>query len=117
MGWYSDEQPLEGWLVAVVREPARKKHSTAPRAFYLRELSSWAGDEEPRADVEWVQGGCECGWRSPRLRLRAGRAEWQPFILVLHDSLGVVSDGRTATQVESDLRGRWMRHNCAGRGL
>lgn len=67
MGWLRDDQPdHEGWVVAVVRDDGR-----------WRELQY--GDVEQ--EISYVQIGCECGWRSPRL-VAPLDTRWSPCMVV-----------------------------------
>lgn len=68
MGWCSDAHPEhEGFLVSLVKDDWR-----------FRELGD-RNDTHAVDDVRYVQMGCSCGWRSPRMLAPSG-TRWSPCI-------------------------------------
>ena len=87
MGWfYEDNVKHEGYIVGVVEE--------GPQLF--RELSYSRSDKEQQ--VNWIQIGCECGWRTQRFHAPLGTSYF-PHTIFLRDK-----------QVEDEARAIWQNH-------
>lgn len=70
MGWLRDDKPgHEGYVVGLVRSDAG-----------WRELGGT--EDGPDRPLTYVQVGCDCGWRSSRLRAPFGTT-WMPSIVCL----------------------------------
>lgn len=94
MGWVSDKPGHEGFVVGLT-----EVESAAGNGWtWWRELGMRQGDETPR-DVERIQVGCECGWRS-RVFLAARGTRWFPYAVEL----------RNDDHVEDEARALWRRH-------
>ena len=95
MGWINcDFDPRgihEGYLVGVV--PRR-----GPDSWLYRELSSANGDDDRREiPLRFVQVGCDCGWRSPRIEAPMGTHYWPSYV-------------EAPEWFEDDCRKRWREH-------
>jgi hypothetical protein len=91
MGWVREDHPgHEGFPVALV-----ERDGVSPGSLLYRELG-YPQDDQPRDDVQVVQAGCECGWRSSYLRVRnvrgpstplgtVERPAWAPFTVIMDE--------------------------------
>lgn len=65
MGWFLDDLPEhEGYVKALVF-----LEGTDPASRCYRELG-YPLDKDRRDDIQAIQAGCDCGWRSARWRPR-----------------------------------------------
>jgi hypothetical protein len=95
MGWLCETAPdHEGFPVALVERDGCGQPKRPGASNLYRELQ-YPNDDKTRDDVVCVQAACECGWRSPFLRVRgtygagtAGtvdRAIYSPCIVLMDD--------------------------------
>lgn len=98
MGWLNDKAPgHEGWLVALVRDEERGlARNDYFREMDLEDVRSLRCEAAPRPGMN-MQVGCDCGWRSPRMRAPSG-AEWHPFMLTVDEA------------TEDACRALWREH-------
>lgn len=106
MGWMSDEDGHEGYLVGLVPEIGKTLDGAEYESTILRELTYHRDGARPgEVPLQWVCVGCECGWRSPRMCAPSG-THWTPCIVWL-------AHGRDASIVEGyeeSARKIWAAH-------
>jgi hypothetical protein len=76
MGWMHEDTAHEGWVVAVER---REQHG------WTRWSEIGMDDQIGEVPAQWVQVGCDCGWRSPRLVAPVGTV-WAPCSVFFPDA-------------------------------
>lgn len=98
MGIMNERHPdHEGWPVALQKdEKVGLVHSD-----HYRELA-YPADDKDGLRVDAVQMGCDCGWRSERVRVfLPTEAQWMPFSPLLSKAM------------EARLEGFWREHIAA----
>lgn len=109
MGWQSIEAGLEeheGYLVGLVRESGKTLDGIEYESETLRELTYHRdGTRQDDVPIQWVCVGCECGWRSPRLRAPTG-THWTPC----HVWLAWGRDDSIIEGYEESARKIWVAH-------
>lgn len=94
MGWFSDDLDPgyrhEGYAVALTQDDG----------WRWRELGS---DDTGTHAVKWMQIGCSCGWRSPRMLAPQG-TDWSPCCIFLPGS------GEDPEHWEDVARLFWLDH-------
>ena len=97
MGWLLDDTDgHEGSLIGLVACPDARR-----RGDGFRELTAF-DDEDAAAGIylQWLQVGCTCGWRSPRMEAPIGACWWPGHV-------------ETTTWYEAQARTIWRAHAIA----
>jgi hypothetical protein len=112
MGWFNDEAPRHEGFMQAVRAGTNERGSIT-----FRELD----DEDARegaVGVRIVQVGCDCGWRSQRLRAPHGTT-WDGMVLLPRHEAERDSAPAGSKPFESVCRELWRQHaiGAASAGL
>ena len=102
MGWFYDDDDVrghEGYLIGLVEEG---RGSMLFRELTLRHDGNDVHNPLP---LEFVCVGCDCGWRSPRLRVPAG-TNWTPS----HVWLATGLSDEVIEGYEESARKIWRAH-------
>lgn len=111
MGWFNDFAPRhEGYLIGVV-SGQNERGSIA-----FRELGA---DDSDKSALRIVQVGCDCGWRSQRLRAPYGTAYHGFVMLPPHECDGYDEKLLGRKPFETVCRELWREHavSCTHAGL
>lgn len=84
MGVLNERHPEhEGWPVALHRD----EKAGVPHNDYYRELA-YPADKADGLRIDAVQMGCDCGWRSERVKVfLPSEAQWLPFTPLLSQAM------------------------------
>lgn len=109
MGWMTCEDGTEGhegYLIGLVPEIGKTIDGGEYESEVLRELTYHRdGSRQENVPLQWVCVGCECGWRSSRLRAPSGTF-WTPC----HVSLASGRDDSISEGYEESARKIWVAH-------
>jgi hypothetical protein len=107
MGWMTDVDGHEGYLIGLVPESGKTiEGGREYESEILRELTYHRdGQRTDTVPLRYVCVGCDCGWRSPRMHAPSG-TEWTPC----HVWLAQGRDESICEGYEESARKIWLAH-------